>query len=200
MIELIIQIAAGLVVAAVSGAGGFLLRKRYFPENRVLPEGHSHVEQESYSHLNGRWHLYWVSYNPTTGQPIWWHGIEVLKIKENHVQGTTEVVDLSHPFGNMHYKLQGEIRAGRMLVTDTCIEDDSDYVTIFYPNLRNAALLIGIWTGLDNLLRPTAAPAILSRKEMNANELNKALKSLQMSLVPIGEFDLSSDVDNISNA
>ncbi len=87
-----------------------------------------------------------------------------------------------------------------MIITDTCVEDESDYVSVFYPNLRSPVLLIGIWTGLNNLLRPTAAPAILSRKEMSADDLNTTLKSSDLSLIPIGEYLSHFNLQNIAKS
>lgn len=187
MDDLTIQIVGGLVVVVISGSSGYLSRKFFFNDDRILPKMGSNVEIKNYSHLNGRWHLYWVSYNPPNpSEPVWFKGIQFFNINKNMVTGTTEHVE--HPIRDLHYKMKGEIRAGRMIFTDTCMEDETDYATILIPNLRSMNQLVGIWTGLDNLLRPIAAPCVFSRKELNASELNMAIKDSPMSLVPIANY------------
>lgn len=187
MNDLATQIVAGLVVIAISGIGGFLIRKRFFPENRVLPEARRYVEKQGYSHLNGKWHFYWISYAPANpSEPVWLKGAQFFEINKNRLKGTTE--HIGHPLGDLHFRIQGEIRAGRLLFTDTCIEDETDYASALFPNLRSPTLLVGMWVGLDNLMRPIAAPCVLSRKELTAEKLNEAIRSSTMSLVPIGEF------------
>lgn len=187
------EIIAGVVVAILSGLGGFLIKSRFFTENFILPKAVRHVETQSYTHLSGKWHLYWLSYNPRdASRPVWMHGVQDLKVNKNRVEGTTELVD--HPIGDLHYKVQGEVRGGRMIATDICIEDETEFASLTYPNLQSRNLLVGIYVGFDNLVRPTSAPAILSRSEMSADELNRALKHSTIQLIPKGEYISDSDL------
>jgi len=186
MSELDIQVLAGLVVVLTAGAAGFLLRIRFPSHDQILLGPSHHIDTNSYSHLDGSWHFYWISYGPSDGlQPIWLHGTQELQVQKHIVKGTAQHVN--YPVDDLHYLLTGEIRFGRMIITDTSLEDESDYASVFFSNLRSKTLLIGIWTGLDNLLRPISAPAILSRKEMSSNELNDALRTSLLILVPIDQ-------------
>ena len=113
-------------------------------------------------------------------------GLQELHIDRNFVTGTTQFV--GHPVLSLHSNLQGEIRAGKMIILDICIEDKTEFASVIYPNLRSSTLLVGIWNGLDNLLRPIAAPTILSREELSDEELNDVLKHASISIIPPGEY------------
>jgi hypothetical protein len=181
---LVIQIAAGVVVAILSGSGGYLIRKSLVKETKVLPEAPNLIEEtSSYVHLNGNWHFYWISYQSSNNtEPHWFHGTQIFQISKNRVEGLGVHDD------DRHYKLQGEIRNGRMITTDTSLEDETDFATVFYPNLRSNTCLVGIWTGFDHLLRPISAPVILCKKEMSKDELNSALKDSILMLVSIDKL------------
>src|SRR5882672_9408450 len=112
MSGLLLQIIAGIIVALVSGITGFIVKKRFFNEFFLLPKADHYIETGSYSHLNGDWHLYWLSYSHSNNSvPLWMHGRQRLKIKKARVEGSSEFVD--HVYKHLHFKLQGEIRAGR---------------------------------------------------------------------------------------
>src|SRR5690349_4402215 len=124
MSELFIQIMAGLTVAITSGVGGFFLKKRFFPET-ILSDARINGENEGYIHLNGKWHFYWISNYPSKDpKTIWMEGNLELQIKKNKVEGTIEHL---HPDGGLIYKVQGEIRANRMILIDVCTVNDTDY-------------------------------------------------------------------------
>lgn len=192
MNDIMTEVVAGIILLVISGASGlvgFLIRRRYFKDISILPKSNKRVEGDSYVHLNGKWHLYWVSFaSLKPSEPLWFHGIQELQVEKNIVRGTTEFVD--HPVLNLYSNLQGEIRAGNMIVVDTYSGDETEFASVIYPNLRSKTLLVGIWNGLDNLLRPIAAPAVLSRKELSENELNVILIQSPMSLIPAGEYQL----------
>lgn len=179
------NIIAGMTVAIVSGIGGFVLKQVYFEGAFVLPKARRYVEKGSYSHLSGTWHLYWLSHGTSQGEIRWMHGIQELQVTKNKVLGSTEFID--HPFGSLHFTLRGEIRAGRMLITDQCLEDETEFAVVMYPNLRNARVLVGVWAGLDNRLSPTAAPVVLSRDEMSAGALNETVRTSTVSVIAGGE-------------
>jgi hypothetical protein len=183
MTDLAVQVLAGIIVAALSGVAGFLIRRAADQRQWVLPGGRP-AEKESYLHLNGTWHLYWISFDPFNGRdPIWFQGTQKLQINKNRVTGTTELIN--HPLGSLHFILKGEVRAGRMIITDVCVEDETEFATVVYSNVRFHTQLFGIWTGLDNKLRPIAAPALLSREERNVDELNKLLAGSPLLLVAV---------------
>jgi len=187
MNEILIQVIGGIIVVAISGVVGFLIKSKFFQHKFILPAIKQEGEKENYKHLNGKWHLYWLSYAPSNlSEPFWMQGLQELHIDKNFVTGTTQFV--GHPVLSLHSNLQGEIRAGKMIILDVCIEDKTEFASVIYPNLRSSTLLVGIWNGLDNLLRPIAAPTILSREELSDEELNDVLKHASISIIPPGEY------------
>jgi len=196
MEELIIQTLAGLVVALLSGITGYLIRKKFSTEGNILPVPRNYNEPRSYGHLNGNWHCYWISYDPADIlRPAWIHGVEEIQIEKNNVKGISE--HINHPVvTSFHYRIKGEIRAGRMILTETAIEDPTEFISAFYPNLLSSKLLAGFWTGQDNLLRPITGPIILARDELTHDKLEKVLKNSNLRIVPIGEYRLDSEPPN----
>jgi len=183
--EVVNGIIAGIVVAILSGIGGFLIRQKFYPEHQILPRKPKKREIEGYSHLNGEWHLYFLTRDAYVGdEPIWIHGLQELQvIHNNQVVGSTKIID--HPSSELHYEVHGEIRYGRMIITDNCIQDETEFASVILPNLRSATLLQGIWTGFDNNVHLISAPVILSRSEMTEDELNEAITKTTISLVPM---------------
>jgi hypothetical protein len=109
------------------------------------------------------------------------------------VKGTTELTD--HRNKGLRYVVRGQVISGRMVLTDVCIQDETEFAFLILPNLRSRDILIGIWCGVDNQLRPIAAPALLSRAEMDTNELNKVVEKSGISLLPIeSQYHLFSDI------
>lgn len=187
MNEVLVQVIGGIIVAVISAVVGFLIKSKFFQHKFILPVVQQQREKESYKHLNGKWHLYWLSYVPSNpSDPFWMHGLQELQVDRNFVTGTTQFV--GHPVLSLHSNLQGEIRAGRMIILDVCVEDETEFASVIYPNLRSNTLLVGIWNGLDNLLRPSAAPTILSRDELSEEELNGILRHTLISITPPGEY------------
>ena len=151
MEQLTVEVIAGLVVAILSAIGGFLLRSKSAQDNWVLPRASRHVEKQSYTHLNGKWHLFWLSYHPEDNKkPFWFHAVQGLTVDGSRVQGGTKF-DAASPMPGLNSKIQGEIRAGTIIMTDTCVEDETEFASVIYPNLRSRELLVGAWSGLDNL-------------------------------------------------
>jgi len=98
--------------------------------------------------------------------------------KKRLVEGSSE--NIEHPTTKLRYKIRGEIKSGHMVLTMDCVEDSTDFVAVIYPNLLSRDLLIGIWSGFDFQKKPTAAPIVLSRREMNLKELNTLLESQRL--------------------
>ena len=103
----------------------------------------------------------------------------ILKIDKCNVQGTIE--HINHPSNDLTFRVQGEIRGGKMVLVDIAVEDDADVNSSMWINLRSGTCLTGIWNGTDNLLRPIAAPAILTRKVMSVDELNSTIKRCEFT-------------------
>jgi len=184
MIDLWIQVSAGLIVALASAIGGYIIRQRFFQEIRVLPTGSHALEKADYSHLSGIWHLYYLTRMPIDPNPIWIHGIQEVKVKKNKVEGTTRMAD--HPSNELNYKVHGEIRQGRMISTDYSLQDETEFASLIYTNLLKSDL-VGIWTGFDGFNHQIAAPAVLSRTEKSVEELNMLVGTSTITLIPASQ-------------
>lgn len=197
MNQLTVEVVGGLIVILISGLGGFLLKSRFFQRTSILPSIGRSEETKLYKHMDGEWNLYWLSYHPAdSSKPYWFHGKQTLNISKNLVTGSTKFDDKS-PMAGLTSKLQGEIRAGKMIVLDVCVQDETEFASVIYPNLRSDQLLVGTWNGLDNLLRPIAAPAILSRKELTDEQLNEALSRSTLVVIPIDRFSSLPDFADV---
>lgn len=167
------EIIAGLIVAAVVGISGIYLKRYFDPDEGILPGHYKRKEKIDYSRLSGKWHLYYITQYPYLHPtPIWLHGIQELKIKGRYIDGATTIPD--HPETNISYRLHGEIRGGKMIIADYCVQDETEFATMIYPDLMKPNL-VGIWTGLDGYNHLVAAPTILSRNEKSPKELNQIL-------------------------
>lgn len=203
MSDLFMRVLAGLLVVIISGAGGYLLRKIIYPEGSILPDGFRRRAQETYSHLSGEWHQYYLTYDTSVGpDPIWLHGIqEVGLVGKYRIEGCTRLTD--HPSSELQYVIHGEIRTGRLIITDSCVQDETEFASIIFPDLRSGTKLIGIWVGRDNNLHLIGAPVVWSRVEMSADQLNRAAERAPMHLVPIGvDYELyipSKEVRTLEN-
>jgi hypothetical protein len=182
MNDLWIQVSAGLVVALISGVIGYIVRRDFFQDVRILPIISRTSEKANYSHLGGTWHLYYVTRMPIDPDPIWIHGIQELRVNKNKVEGTTRMAD--HPSNELRYRVHGEIRQGRMIKTDYSLQDETEFASLIYTDLLKSDL-VGIWTGFDGFNHQIAAPVVLSRNEKSVNELNQLLKTSTATLIPM---------------
>jgi hypothetical protein len=107
-----------------------------------------------------------------------------LNIKGRFVEGSTNIPD--HPEANILYHLHGEIRGGKLLISDYCVQDETEFATMIYPDLMKPSLS-GIWNGLDGHNHLIAAPTILSRVERTPCELINILQQSIFNLVDIHE-------------
>lgn len=180
--EILVQVIAGVIVAAVAGASGFLLRTA--SSGDVLPVVRNGKKHQSYEHLSGRWNLYYLTRaSSISGDPFWVHGINALQVTPSgRVRGETEIP--GHPTSTLDYVIQGEIRHGRMILTDSCRQDDTEFASIIYPNLRPDTILVGIWVGFDNDVRLVSGVAVLSRDELNGKDLNQAALASNLGFIP----------------
>ncbi|MDK2980885.1 MAG: hypothetical protein PWQ55_1232 [Chloroflexota bacterium] len=186
MNDLWIQIIAGLVVALISGFLGFLIKERIINQSNILP-GKSVKDRLDYSNLDGNWHLYYFTRYPyLDSSPFCIHASQKIEIyQKNKVRGETYMPD--HPSFNLKYIVQGEIRHGKMIVTDYCIHDETEFASIIYPDLIRPDL-VGIWTGFDGENKLISAPVIMSRVERNQKELKNILLSVPINLISIEDI------------
>lgn len=185
MDELTIQVIAGIIVGVLLSSGGFLIKKRFFFENFVLPKRRSKNETESYTHLNGEWYVYYLARNESFyPEPFWVHGILKLKIKGYQIEGSSHIRDYS--ITKLDYIIKGEIRHGKMILTDVCLQDETDFASMVFSKLWCTSILIGIWIGFDWQVQPTAAPIILSRNLLSEKDLNKTMMESGLNIESMG--------------
>lgn len=180
---IIFSLMSAFVVAIIELVRRWRSRERLILPGRVKIKAN---KAKNFTHLNGLWEQYYLTFcGPIDSQPIWLHGIQKIQILRNHfVRGTTELAD--HPTNELDYLLHGEIRGGRLILTDSCLQNETEFASIIFPDLRSDKLLVGIWSGFDNNLRLIGAPVIWSRTELSASELNEYARNAPMYLVALG--------------
>lgn len=121
-------------------------------------------------------------------QPIWKHGLETLIVEGRSVRGKRSVDD--DPLDACTYTIKGEIRNGKMILTDECDTDPNDFACIVYPNHRPMQR-VGIWVGPGTQVGIAAGPIVLTKAVMTEDSLNEAARALQFldrgTLSPIEE-------------
>lgn len=142
-----------------------------FPRVLAIPS----KEPNYYSQIGGDWH----EYHLTNGRKglVWLCGGKCnLKIEKYHVKGNHELV---HPEGesNLDYKIVGEIRNGRLILTENCTKIPTEFFIAIYPNLLSHEKLIGIWAGFDWEQKIISGPMILSRKKIDKSKINEIIKN-----------------------
>ena len=181
-IQILVGVVVGVVVTIIIGGLTFFGKWWLDLDNDVLPSGSRREDRVDYSHLSGKWYLYYLTRYPHLHpSPIWIHAVQELKITKNKVEGSTRMVD--HPSAELSYRVHGEVRQGRMILTDYCIQDEIEFASVIIPHLLKADL-VGVWTGFDGQDHLIAAPVIMSKVARSVNELNGILNASTMSLVP----------------
>jgi hypothetical protein len=190
--DILVQVIAGVIVATVAGISGFLVRRA--SSGNILPVVRKNKKSQSYEHLTGVWNLYYLTRASNISKdPFWIHGINALKVtRAGRVRGETRIP--GHPTSTLDYVIQGVIRHGKMILTDSCLQDDTEFASIIYPNLRPDRMLVGIWLGFDNDVHLVAGAAVLSRKELSDKELNDAATASDLRfLSPAATYTLQPD-------
>lgn len=191
MDKLLIQVLGGVIVAILSGTAALLIRRWTRPDEFVLPNSERRANRENYSHIRGRWHYYFVSwYSAIAPDPFWIHGEQHLEVKgRGRVHGHAVLTD--HPVGRLEYDVQGEVQHGKLILTDTCNTDVTDFASVIFPDIKHNDILVGIGCFFDNDGRLTAAPVVLSRGALDAARLNRASASARIHLaVPGAQYKL----------
>jgi hypothetical protein len=171
-----IGVLSSLAAAVLTAIAGFAFRKRLFREKQLLPIAPKETSSTSYTHLNGDWHVYYITQDPAVASgPYWRHGTERLAVDAYKVQGRSQVFDLHA--GAIEAIVHGEIRHGTMILTDVCVQDESDFASVIYADLRSTRILVGMWIGFDGRKHPTAGPIILTRKTLKAEDLGSAVSA-----------------------
>ena len=170
---LITLIVSGVIVAIVTA----IIQSKFIQGKKILPKTKEKSDSSSYKHLNGIWHQYHLSYDTSLSPDHFWtHHIENYSVhKSKIVEGTSE--NKYHPTKKIKYKLMGEIKHGRMILTLQNVNDPTDFGTMIYPNLLSGNIITGIIVGFDFQSRIYVAPLILSEKELDIDTLNKIQKS-----------------------
>lgn len=184
MTDLFALLISGTVASVVGAVSGAYFHKRVFADLRVLPGHAENKAKQNYSHLGGTWHEYHLTMDVTLSEePLWAQKKYDLIIKRGiFIKGNC--LNVAHPTANLNYDIRGEVRAGRMVITEYCRQDQTEFVCSIYPNLLSGSLLVGIWNGFDFARQPIAAPSILSRDELEISSLSNILDRYDMNLIP----------------
>jgi len=193
--EIITAIIGAIATILSALVTRFVLRK-YFPERSILPTKRKEREAggEEYSNLAGDWEQYHLTRDTSISlAPFWAHHKEHLDIYEGqYVEGFSKSVD--HPAG-LEYRIKGQIRQGKMILTLDCVSDPTEFATHAYPNLLNRKLLVGNWTGFDFQKRPVTGALISSREQRTAGDLNEILKTSEgWSYIPGDAHPLEAEL------
>ncbi len=144
------------------------------------------IFDDRYKKLSGTWYLYWLSYTPTSQDPVWMHGVCEFKVKGKYALG--KVALINHPAGNVHFVQKGEFRNGNLILADACVENNDEFASIIYSNIENNECVVGIWNGFDNLGIPVAGPNIMSREQLSLDAINKMVSQGNLRLIVPGDY------------
>ncbi|MFC2032222.1 hypothetical protein ACFLUS_02475 [Chloroflexota bacterium] len=167
-----------IVIAAIIGAVATvlsaILTRKYFPERSILPikSKESGLSSQAYENLSGVWQAYQLTRDKSLSQEPFWINYETKLniLGGKFVDGVS--TNLNHP-ARLQYKIKGEIKFGKMLLTYECIQEPTDFSTKIFPNLLNKERLMGTWIGFDYQRNPVGSSIVLSRQPLNNQELNK---------------------------
>jgi hypothetical protein len=176
MDPLVVEIIGGLAVVAVTSLVSFAV-VRVFRTESPLPRIPGAAPQYAYQYLNGTWHEYHITrdrYLHPNG-PYWLKDVWTLQVKKGrHISGMLEI---PRPGEVAKYKLLGEIRQGRMIITGASVQDPSDFFTAVFPNLigKGQHPIVGTITAFDWNGELYTGPMVLSGSEMSLDELTKVI-------------------------
>lgn len=156
-----------------------------FPRILAIPSR----EPNYYTELEGKWH----EYHLTRGNKglVWLCGGECnLDMKGHHIKGSHTLI---HPEGQglLNYKIVGEIRNGKLILTENCTKTPTEFFTVIYPNLLSNEILVGIWTGFDWEQKGISGPMILSRKKINKKDMQDSIKIKEIKNYLITEDEIA---------
>lgn len=181
MVEVVVQVIAGLVVAACSGVSGYILRRNRPTPSRLIPSVDVPIGV-SYSYLDGAWHFHYVSRHPSVNEnQLWLHAHASLKVRGAEIEGLLEMPFDEHPSNNLKYRFYGEIREGRISLRATSLLDPADFFVIIFPNVVKTEL-VGLWMGFDGENHLFAGPCTLLREEGEIRELTSLIRASSVSV------------------
>jgi hypothetical protein len=168
-----VDIFVGLAVAALSGTFGFLVKSRFFVHERYLPVRSRSTE--AYGHLSGEWHEYHLTHDPKVGgADLLIHARTRFRVSNESIV-TGETVTVVQHRKPLHYRLRGQISAGRLFYTAVCVEDPSDAYCAMFGTLLDDEF-VGVITGWDYSQAPYASPIALTRSELGPEEARAVLQ------------------------
>ncbi|OLP18217.1 hypothetical protein BST81_11870 [Leptolyngbya sp. 'hensonii'] len=175
-------IVSGLVVAALSGAVGFLVKLRFFTNPQYLPTVSSHESlRKAYYFIPGEWHEYHFTYDPKIGKGEYLaHSVFRFSLQKNLVVTGSLEVKADHR-RSLRYRIRGQISNGNFYYTGVCIDDPSDSFCSMFRNLLDDQIL-GVTVGWDYSKESFVSPTLLVKKELQQAEAENLLKQFEVKL------------------
>ena len=161
---------AGLLISAISGVGGYLIKTKMTSDSTYLPELSYNKHGKHYQFIGGRWHEYHFTHEPKRPEERWLAHAQI-----DFEIGDREVVDGKGLFPTehrriLHYAYRGQVNSGNLYYTAVCTDDPDDVYCVLCRNI-NDDLVYGVIAGLDYSKRLFASPLVLSKTELDAAEL-----------------------------
>jgi len=174
--QLVIEIIGGLTVVAITSLASFIAGKTFFKTDSPLPPILRPASSDAYQYLNGSWYEYHITQDPYlySGKPYWLKDVWRLQVKDGyHISG---ILEIPRPGEIAKYKLLGEIRQSRMVITGSSIQDPSDFFTAIFPKLKDQHPIVGTMLAFDWDYVFYTGPVMLSNLEMDdLDELAKTV-------------------------
>jgi hypothetical protein len=168
------EIIVGLIVAAVSGVVGFIIKSRLFTKERYLPQLPTAEVKDAYAFVPGRWHEYYYTFDPCFDEPEHLsHAVMDIKLQKNMIiEG--ECVNEVHHRRALKYGIRGQINSGQLYYTGICVDDPSDAYCAMFKNLLDNRIL-GVITGWDYEKEAFVSPILLTKEKMDLNQVRELL-------------------------
>ena len=195
MDPLAVEVVGGVIVVMITSVASFVagrLRRTETP----LPEIPGAAPQQAYRYLKGEWYEYHITRDPHLHPkgPYWLQDRWNLEVKNGwRVSGILEIPRPSER-EVAKYKLLGEIRMGRMVITGASVQDPSDFFAVIFPNLMGKGQhpIVGTMTAFDWQGKFYTGPMVLSRSPMNLNELAEVVS---VALAQSSDFFAEQGID-----
>lgn len=168
-------VLGGLIVAAISGFAGFILKAQFASRELFLPVSPIAQESDAYGYINGTWHEYHFSYDPEfSNVPVLIHALFSLRVNKNLIVIGNANIKFADRM-ELDYLLRGEIRSGILCFTMVCKNDPSSSVCSMYNNLLNDRLR-GMTVALNFEKKLYSTPSYMTKNELSEDQAKDILK------------------------
>ncbi len=190
----------GLLMSIIAGVTVQLIRKYLLERQSPLPFLPGIKAQGSYKYLEGTWYQYHITRNTylNDGEPCWSSDIWNIKVKDGFRVSGNLKVRASQETGE--YRIVGEIREGRLLITGNAHGAPQDFFTAIFPDLviiGSHDPMIGTMMAFDYQGDFYVSPMILHhKKDLTPDELNELMTKYDHPENPISYISREKRVAN----